>query len=124
MSSSALAQMNVRMQGRVKEAGDAVLAEAGTTPTQIVRALWEKISRGTADLQQVEEVLGMSAPSASSEDGMAYKLDAMRRGRALFAEGLATLNVHAGLNASQAEASDVEQYAEALVDRLRERDLW
>ena len=124
MSSSALVQMNVRMQGRVKEAGDAVLAEAGTTPTQIVRALWEKISRGAADLQQVEEVLGMSAPSASSEDGMAYKLDAMRRGRALFAEGLATLNVRPSADVSQADVSSTEQYVEALTDRLRERDLW
>ena len=123
MSSSALVQMNVRMQGRVKEAGDAVLAEAGTTPTQIVRALWEKISRGAADLQQVEEVLGMSAP-IPSQDETARKLDAMRRGRELFAEGLATLNVRPSADVSQADVSSTEQYVEALTDRLRERDLW
>lgn len=35
------AQMNVRMDRQLKEAGDAVLASLGMTPSQAVRALWE-----------------------------------------------------------------------------------
>lgn len=34
-------QMNVRMDRQLKEAGDAVLASLGMTPSQAVRALWE-----------------------------------------------------------------------------------
>lgn len=34
-------QMNVRMDRQLKEAGDAVLAHIGMTPSQAVRALWE-----------------------------------------------------------------------------------
>lgn len=34
-------QMNVRMDRQLKEAGDAVLAHLGMTPSQAVRALWE-----------------------------------------------------------------------------------
>ena len=62
MPPQAVSQMNVRMDTQLKNAGDKVLAEGDTTPTQLVRALWEKISRGTSDLRQVEEVLGISAP--------------------------------------------------------------
>lgn len=35
------AQMNVRLDSQLKEAGDAVLASLGMTPSQAVRALWE-----------------------------------------------------------------------------------
>lgn len=34
-------QMNVRIDRQLKEAGDAVLAHIGMTPSQAVRALWE-----------------------------------------------------------------------------------
>lgn len=34
-------QMNVRIDRQLKEAGDAVLAHLGMTPSQAVRALWE-----------------------------------------------------------------------------------
>lgn len=34
-------QMNVRMDRQLKEAGDAVLAHIGMTPSQAVRTLWE-----------------------------------------------------------------------------------
>lgn len=34
-------QMNVRLDSQLKEAGDAVLARIGMTPSQAVRALWE-----------------------------------------------------------------------------------
>ena len=34
-------QMNVRIDRQLKEAGDAVLAHIGRTPSQAVRALWE-----------------------------------------------------------------------------------
>ncbi len=34
-------QMNVRMDRGLKDAGDAVLARLGMTPSQAVRALWE-----------------------------------------------------------------------------------
>lgn len=34
-------QMNVRMDRQLKDAGDAVLAQIGMTPSQAVRTLWE-----------------------------------------------------------------------------------
>lgn len=41
MLNSRPVQMNVRIDRQLKEAGDAVLAHIGMTPSQAVRALWE-----------------------------------------------------------------------------------
>ena len=41
MLNSRPVQMNVRIDRQLKEAGDAVLAHLGMTPSQAVRALWE-----------------------------------------------------------------------------------
>lgn len=38
------AQMNVRLDSQLKEAGDAVLASLGMTPSQAVRELWQYLT--------------------------------------------------------------------------------
>lgn len=38
------AQMNVRLDSQLKEAGDAVLASLGMTPSQAVRELWQYVT--------------------------------------------------------------------------------
>ena len=53
-----VAQINVRIDRSLKDEGDAVLAEAGISPTRIVRDLWAKLAqRGTA-LDEVVAALG------------------------------------------------------------------
>lgn len=124
MSTQAVSQMNIRMDTQLKDAGDKVLAERSTTPTQLVRALWEKISRGAPDLQQVEEVLGISAPPAPSPCANASKLEAIQRGRGLFVQGLATWGIPESAVVVREEGTDTERYADELVDRMQGRDLW
>lgn len=123
MTTQALSQLNVRLDSGVKKAGDVVLAEEGANPTTLIRALWQKIARGAADLHQVEEVLGLRAKE-TTEDAALKKLAAMRRGRALFAEGLTTLGIDPAYVSAPPEQSDVDLYAEALIDRMQERGLW
>lgn len=124
MSTQAVSQMNIRMDTQLKDAGDKVLAERSTTPTQLVRALWEKISRGAPDLQQVEEVLGISVPPAPSPDADLNKLEAMRRGRDLFVQGLATWGIAESAAVVREERTDMDRYTEELIDRMQGRDLW
>lgn len=38
------AQMNIRMDSALKASGNAVIAELGYTPSQVVRALWEFVT--------------------------------------------------------------------------------
>lgn len=53
----ATAQINVRLDARRKEAGDAALREVGTSPSEIVRALWDKMAQRGQALQDVMNVL-------------------------------------------------------------------
>ena len=124
MTTQVLSQLNIRLDSGVKRAGEAVLAKEGTNPTTLVRALWQKIARGAADLHQVEEVLGLRTKAETVGDDASEKLTAMRRGRALFAEGLTTLGIDPAHASPPPDTSDADLYAEALVDRLEERGLW
>lgn len=51
------AQINVRLDAHRKEAGDAALREAGISPSEIVRALWDKVAQRGQALQDVMDVL-------------------------------------------------------------------
>ena len=125
MAMQAYAQMNVRMLGSLKEAGDKVLMESGTTPTQIVRSLWEKIARGPADLQQVKETLDMAVSTkAAVVDEPTTALDAMQRGRDMFAARLATWGIAEEEAAEHGSVRDTDLYTRALIDRMEERDVW
>ncbi|MDO4808166.1 MAG: hypothetical protein Q4A07_13070 [Coriobacteriales bacterium] len=119
----ATAQMNVRLSRTLKAAGDAALAEAGITPTELIRELWEKISHGAADVMQVQELLtGQSSSNTvalSSESSSAA--DTLVRGRALFDAGLVELGIKGTALVQNGAMTDAETYAEALLERMRER---
>ena len=64
----ATAQLNARMSKSLKESGDEALALIGFSPTQAVRALWEKASRRGKDLEEVEALLRGVAAEGMQED--------------------------------------------------------
>ena len=51
------AQINVRLDRELKEAGDRELERMGITPSQVVRSLWEKLAGGGADAEAVRKLL-------------------------------------------------------------------
>lgn len=56
---SGTVQLNVRMSRTLKSSGDAVLEEHGVSPSQVVRALWERLSqRGEAAQEVLDSLLG------------------------------------------------------------------
>lgn len=70
---STMAQVNIRMDSRLKSSGDAVLNRMGITPTQLIRAVWMKVARGTEALDQLVEVLAqhpaaVGAPTTISQE--------------------------------------------------------
>lgn len=84
----ATAQINVRLSQELKAAGDAALMEAGISPSQIVRALWEKVSQRGQSLEDVVELL-LSAPQGDEDAARARKLatiDRMSQGFEAFAQ--------------------------------------
>lgn len=132
--SSTVAQMNVRLDRGLKARGDAVLAKSDITPTDLIRAIWEKISLGPEHALQMWEF--SHDKSLSSEPHSAIGLDEAKlrshkkavldRGRTLFDEGLNSIGLDIGSIASAADDAtlDTDIYAQALVDRMRERGVW
>lgn len=87
-------QLNVRMGSDLRSSGNAALEDIGISPSEMVRALWSKISRRGDDLRQVCEVLELTdAPSDVAEDERHRKATLALRGQDLFAEGCAQLGV-------------------------------
>lgn len=70
---SEMAQMNTRIDRRLKERGDAALARAGFTPSQAVRALWEFAAEH--EPEEIEMLLhGNAAREEAGSQNVASKL--------------------------------------------------
>lgn len=84
MQASGTVQMNTRIDGQLKAAGDQVLSLFGYSPTQAIRALWEYL---VAHQDQPENIARILNPDAASEerDHIRERLDALARGRSLCA---------------------------------------
>lgn len=79
LSTPQIAQINVRIERSLKEGGDAALAEAGLSPTQVVRDLWSKLAqRGTA-IDQVVEALGTGGYTTDERAAIQAKLAVLDR---------------------------------------------
>ena len=93
-----VAQINVRIDRKLKDEGDAVLAEAGLSPTQIVRDLWGKLAQRGTSLEEVIEALGASGYSDREQAVIDAKLAvvdrvAHRRDALADALGLSTIDM-------------------------------
>ena len=56
-ASTAMAQVNIRMQRSLKERGDATLALVGSSPAAIIRQLWQALAAGGDAYQRIMQVL-------------------------------------------------------------------
>lgn len=124
---AATAQLNARMSKELKSSGDKILAEAGISPTKLVRLVWGKVASGREGLNQLLEVLqaGGAHPQERTQTSEHASARAQAiRGEQLFAEGVARLGL------SQRSASGAfaptdwkDQREEAIANRLEERGI-
>lgn len=116
-----MVQMNVRIPRALKVAGDEALASAGFTPSEVVRAVWEKAARRGKDLAEVIGALrGKDEKEPVTVDTKAIEpvLSAQRA----ITEGMKELGVDLG--ASQAPVLSYDELREmAYLERLQEKGL-
>lgn len=117
MGSSATAQINVRLDRALKEAGDAELARLGISPSQAVRALWEKLSQGGEEAASTKRAL-LTRPVESPEH--ARKLAALERYDASWQAFDAKLRA-AGIDPSGFKPLTCEELEEARSECLLEK---
>lgn len=123
----ATAQLNARMSQELKSSGDKVLAEAGISPTKLVRLVWEKAASGNDGLRQLLEVLQNNDVHEHNllQDGKHTNAeDRAARGEQLFEEGIARLGLSQEVATRVPTTSDwKDQREKAIADRLSERGI-
>lgn len=117
---SMTAQINARIDGDLKAAGDRALARAGYTTTGAIRALWERFASLADDPEKISEIIEpneakMDAASTSHVRGKA------RDGADIFSDALGDLGIQ--VTAPEREPSYDELRERALLERLEERGL-
>lgn len=78
-------QMNTRIDAALKEAGDAVLARLGYSPSAAVRGLWQFVVDHQDDAASVRKVIAPDAATALSDEA-ARKASAITGLRSLYAQ--------------------------------------
>lgn len=85
-------QMNTRIDATLKEAGDAVLARLGYSPSAAVRGLWQFVVDHQDDAASVRKVIEPGAASALSDES-ARKASAIAGLRSLYAQTARELGI-------------------------------
>lgn len=81
-----MAMLNIRMERSLREGGNAVLAEMGVTPSQLIRALWEKLVGDKQEAVAQVDVIMEPAHTSDKQAEIDRKLAALERGGRLFYE--------------------------------------
>ena len=123
----ATAQLNVRMSQQLKSSGDRALANAGISPTKLVRLVWEKAASGNEGLRQLLDVL-QNNDAHERELARANECSSMEvrsaRGENLFAEGMTRLGLSRQAAEHTAATSDWKDLRdEMILDRLAKRGI-
>ena len=85
-------QMNTRIDATLKEAGDAVLARLGYSPSAAVRGLWQFVVDHQDDAASVREIIEPGAASALSDES-ARKASSITSLRSLYAQTARELGI-------------------------------
>lgn len=115
----ATATINVRLDGALKEAGDAALAEEGIAVTQIVRALWRKLAERGRAMDEIKRLLldeGRDAQELATPNPVV-------RGWALADEFCLSVGYDPSDSTVKAQSWD-ELYAEAMNERYAQKGLF
>ena len=120
MSTSTMAQVNIRMLAETKRAGDATLERVSVTPTQLVRAIWAKLALGTEAFDQIMEAL-VKSPSPQE----CPTNDGLRQGDLLIERidlRQEAFEQACGLDATTYAPLSDEAFESLLVEELAERE--
>lgn len=113
---TATIQLNARLDKDLKSSGDAALALIGLSPTQAVRALWEKAAKRGKDLEEIAQLLSPKAQSKPASE----QEDPVKQGWSFMEEAYASLGIDPSVIRDYAHD---ELLADALEERMAERGL-
>lgn len=121
-----MVQMNTRIDQDLKRRGDAALAQAGFSPSEAVRALWEFAAAHEHEPKTVARVLSIEDLYERKERQRLIdeRKNAIRASIESTREAIIKLNITPEAMKEVAEMSDDELYEQELIERYKERGLW
>lgn len=122
MASNAV-QMNTRIDRLLKERGDAALKQAGYSPSQAVRKLWEFAAKHQHNPKAIQKALEFSEgePYQTSKSENASKTSVIRENLDVCTRAYAALGIEPSTFTSEASYDELREYA--ALERLREQGL-
>lgn len=116
------AQINVRIDAGLKQAGDRALMRAGYTTTSAIRALWERFASLEDDPEGVQEIIEpVAATSDPADASRAQSLANARGGARIFSSALEELGIPMAVPAEEVPYDELREGV--LLERLEERGL-
>ena len=117
-------QLNVRMDRELRDAGTAALESKGLSPSEFVRALWQKAARRGPSLDQVVHAAQDAEPTIAAVEDRPAGYDPVDRGQLLYAECLSQLGLDAdGVALSMPQEDYDEMIGDAISAKWEERGL-
>ena len=122
-STAATTQINVRIERSLKDSGDAALLNAGVTPSEAIRALWELAANLKESPRELHGLLFPQTAEQADEEARrrAASVERARAGQAIVSEARCAAGIAQGGAAPSVEPQDDELYTEALLERFGER---
>ena len=119
---AATAQINARIEADVKAAGDAAFANAGYTPTQVIRALWGFAAKNMHDREKISSLLESIADEGdrSRKKTLEEILEEVERGPRIIEQALREMGIE---NPSPPTKTYDELREEAYLEKWTERGL-
>ncbi len=119
-----MTQMNTRIEQDLKQRGDAVLAEAGFSPSEAVRALWKFAVAHEREPKAITRIFAIEDPEAEARREAALKkIEVLDRAKGDMSKTLERLGVTPEAVREASKTSDKELLEQALMERYEERGL-
>ena len=112
-----MAMLNVRIERDLRERGNAVLADLGVTPSQYIRALWDRLALGDREAVKAEVAEVMTpARTPERQAEIDRKLAALKRIDQSFYDFAAKLGLypstHVAMNDEELEEERYQYFLE------------
>lgn len=114
MPTTALQQLNVRLDANVKQSAESVISLAGSSATEVIRELYTKIAGGAADYAEVMAVLCPGEGEDANDDSV------VREGWSIADEFYSSIGYDVSAVPVEERPWD-EVYANAMAEHFREK---
>lgn len=119
---ASVAQVNARIDTKLKALGDAALARAGLTPTKAIRALWQRFAELADRPEKIRELVeSRDEPGPGERAEQERKLSLAQEGSTIVSRSLAERGI--AVPEGFEELSCEELREQVLLERLRERGM-